>query len=47
MGKGCLASNRLYSQRKRLPKDVGYKKALLPVQVADVGQHWPTYSKID
>lgn len=21
--------------------------ALLPVQVADVGQEWPTYSKID
>ncbi|EMB14335.1 hypothetical protein RE6C_04757 [Rhodopirellula europaea 6C] len=47
MDKGCLASNRLYSQRKPLPKDVGYKKALLPVQVTDVGQEWPTDSKMD
>ncbi|EMB14636.1 hypothetical protein RE6C_04660 [Rhodopirellula europaea 6C] len=27
------------------PTHVGW--ALLPVQVADVGQEWPTYSKID
>ncbi|KLU06762.1 hypothetical protein RISK_001218 [Rhodopirellula islandica] len=28
-------------------RDVGYKKALLLVQVADVGQEWPTCSEID
>lgn len=37
-GQGYLASNRLYSQLMRLPKDVGYKKALLPVRVVDDGQ---------
>tara|TARA_R110002072_G_scaffold149191_2_gene296898 strand:+ start:1187 stop:1399 length:213 start_codon:yes stop_codon:yes gene_type:complete len=46
-GQGYLASNRLYSQLKRLPKEVEYKKALLPVRVVDVGQEGPTYSKID
>ncbi|CAD74957.1 hypothetical protein RB6703 [Rhodopirellula baltica SH 1] len=44
MDKRCLASKRLCSQRKRLPKDVEYTKAILPVRVADVGQEWPTYS---
>ncbi|WP_461505793.1 hypothetical protein [Rhodopirellula baltica] len=30
-GQGMLASKRLYSQRKRLAKDVGYKKARVPI----------------
>jgi hypothetical protein len=41
-GQGYLASNRLYPQLKRLPKEVEYKKALLPVRVVDVGQEGPT-----